>query len=103
MRAPSYSHGRQIPPPESKLTKDTGLSSYKKLNSYLAMSNDAWAPALGWAGKGDIRYKSERHLFHPNGYHHIVKWMPVLEPGYKRLSYIDFCNWYGLPDEELDV
>jgi hypothetical protein len=93
---PMYRHSKVIHPPKTILTALTGFDVFKKLSPYLAFEIDLNPPAGGW----NIRGAGHRHLFQTNGFHHTITWMPKLADGWRRLTYQEFCAWYGLECKE---
>lgn len=87
---PSYPHKHEKKAPETKLTNDTAFGAYAKLRSFLALEIANRPPAGGWDG-------DHRDLFSPDGFHHAVRWMPVIkEEGWRRLNYDEFLAWYAI-------
>jgi len=93
---PNYNHSRVKSPSPSILTVQTAYDSYEKLVNYWAVEEYQQCPAAGWPMNSP---NFHRHLFYPNGFHHAVRWMPKLKNGWRRMSYLEFCNWYGLSED----
>ena len=89
---PGYRHGMQRQAPESNLTMETAALAYFKIRMYLAMQTESLAPGW-WPDK-----QFSRDLFSQRGFHYPVRWQPNLRNGWRRLTYVEFCNWYGLPE-----
>lgn len=86
---PGYNHSRVKTPPDTQLTVETAYPVYVKLKPFLAREKEALPPAVGWE-------RSSRHLFEHNGWHYAVEWKPRIETGWVRLTYQEFCLWYGI-------
>ena len=95
---PMYNHVYIQEPPKSILTFQTAFEVYEKLKNFIGMRIDTFCPAEGWP-----KSKNEgchRHLFTADGFHHAVRGMPNLKKGWRRLDYEEFCDWYGLKNQE---
>ena len=93
---PRYNHTNQRSAPDSNLTMHTGAEVYFKIKPYLAIAIDGLSPG-GWP-ELILGKKFSRDLFSPSGFHYPVRWQPYLKKGWRRLTYIEFCNWYGLSE-----
>ena len=89
--SPSYRHGHEAVAPRTTLTAESAASVFQTLKNCLAMKRAQECPAAGWE---DGHHRS---LFYWNGFHHPVRWMPVLRDGWKRLNYSQFLAYYGIP------
>ena len=89
---PGYKHTNQRSAPDSNLTMHTGAEAYFKIKPYLAILIDCLSPGA-WP-----ELKFSRDLFLPSGFHCPVRWQPHLKKGWRRLTYVEFCNWYGLSE-----
>lgn len=91
---PNYPHRYVLAPPKTDLTMQTAKEVYDKLIHYWAVKEYVNAPGEGWPRNGPIH----RHLFRHDGFHHAVRWKPDLPEGWRRMTYEEFCNWYGLSE-----
>ena len=87
---PNYSHAHQRTAPPTTLTALTASEAYEKLRPYLAMKLCSDNPA-SWPED-----RCGRDLFHKNGQHHSVRWLPKINSYWRRLNYDEFCVWYGI-------
>lgn len=95
--SPAYAHLRAVPAPPSRLrssSPDTA-AAYRKLYPLLAIRIAPLCPAEGWGE----RYA--RDLFERGGFHYPVRWRPHLDEGWRRLTFGEFCVWYGLEPETV--
>jgi len=90
---PSYCHRHAIKPLKTRLTIETAGDVYRRLRPFLALPIRPLDPAAGWDKNED---ENSRSLFQENGFHHPVRWTPRLKRGWRRLTYIEFCNFYGI-------
>ncbi len=97
--APGYRHAHATTAPHSRLNSgsDEAYSTYRKLSPFLAIRTDPLFPALGWSEA------YARDLFERGGSHYPVRWMPHVREGFgwRRLTYGEFCVWYGLEPEAV--
>ncbi|MGE5528088.1 MAG: hypothetical protein ACM3X6_02970 [Patescibacteria group bacterium] len=89
-RIPPYTM-RRMPthPTPSKLDAETASPVYERLRDYLGLEEYPRAPAM---------FEGGRALYHPKfPCFHQVKWMTRLKPGWRRLTYREFLELYGIP------
>jgi len=89
---PSYPHTQAVSAPKSRLRaeSDEAAMAYRTLYIFLAIGTRPLCPAEGW------NEQYARDLFERGGFHYPVRWMPRIGDGWRRLTYCEFCVWYGL-------
>ena len=94
--APLYPHSHAKKPLRSKLTLQTAAESYNKLKPFLAFRLHCFCPADGWNGSN----ADHRDLFGERGFHWQVRWKPIISQEWCRLTYSEFCVWYGIQEKK---
>ena len=89
---PNYSCTGIIRPPKTFATKETAGKLWDRLKNFLVVSKFSAEPSKVFK-HGDDR---ARVLYQPDGWQFEVKWSPVVEDNYRRLTYVEFLNWYNI-------
>lgn len=76
-------------PVPSRLTPETAQPAYERLRPFLALRAYPQAPGI---------YKGQWALFHQPGlaWWHEIRWMPTLQRGWRRLTFREFLEAYGI-------